>query len=220
MVLVAGVDEAGRGCVIGPMVVAMAGVEEKMIPRLVEEGVKDSKMLSPSRRLVIASRVRMVSEVVEVRSVSASRIDGLRRRGVSLNEIEAMLIGSMLVKHRRGTFYVDSVDRDCSRFRRMILEHAPGFRGRLVVKNYLDESNPLVGAASIIAKVERDKAVEKILRKAGLPRCSGYPGDPKTLRVIEQLLSSGLEKGFLRMSWSTVQRIRARTSQSSLKRFL
>jgi ribonuclease HII len=220
MVLVAGVDEAGRGCVMGPLVVAMTGVDEKMIPRLVEAGVKDSKALSSKRRVIIASRVKKLSKVVEVRRISASRIDLLRKRGVSLNEIEAMLIGSILAKHRRGTFYVDSVDRDCERFEKTILKHAPGFKGELVVRNYLDESNPLVGAASIIAKVERDKAVKRMLRKAGLPECSGYPGDPDTVRLVKQLLNSQRGRGLLRMSWGTVQKTRARLSQESIKSFL
>ncbi|MEM3660104.1 MAG: ribonuclease HII [Thermoproteota archaeon] len=220
MVLIAGVDEAGRGCVIGPIVIAAVGVEEKSVQRLVEAGVKDSKRLSPRSRVQIASSIRRIARVVETRRVSASRIDGLRARGVSLNEIEAMLVGSILSKHRRGVFYVDSVDRNCERFRMMMLRHAPGFKGVLIVRNYLDESNPMVGAASIIAKVERDRAVKSLLRKAGLPECSGYSSDPRTVRIVEQLLQSGSKTSMLRRSWSTVGRIGARLSQNSLKRFL
>ncbi|MBO3798560.1 MAG: ribonuclease HII [Thermoproteota archaeon] len=220
MVLIAGVDEAGRGCVIGPLVIAAVGVEEKSVQRLVEAGVKDSKRLSPRSRVQIASSIRRIARVVETRRVSASRIDGLRARGVSMNEIEAMLVGSILSKHRRGVFYVDSVDRNYERFRMMILRHAPGFKGVLIVRNYLDESNPMVGAASIIAKVERDRAVKSLLRKAGLPECSGYSSDPRTVRIVEQLLQSGSKTSMLRRSWSTVGRIGARLSQNSLKRFL
>ncbi|MEM3958177.1 MAG: ribonuclease HII [Thermoproteota archaeon] len=220
MVLIAGVDEAGRGCVIGPLVIAAVGVEEKSVQRLVEAGVKDSKRLSPRSRVQIASSIRRIARVVETRRLSASRIDGLRARGVSLNEIEAMLVGSILSKHRRGVFYVDSVDSNCERFRMMMLRHAPGFKGVLIVRNYLDESNPMVGAASIIAKVERDRAVKSLLRKAGLPECSGYSSDPRTVRIVEQLLQSGSKTSMLRRSWSTVGRIGARLSQDSLKRFL
>lgn len=220
MVLIAGVDEAGRGCVIGPLVIAAVGVEEKAVSRLVEAGVKDSKRLSPRSRVQIASSIRSIARVVETRRVGASRIDRLRSKGVSLNEIEAMLIGSILSKHRRGVFYVDSVDRDCERFRLMMLRHAPGFKGVLIVRNYLDESNPMVGAASIIAKVERDRAVKSLLRKAGLPECSGYSSDPRTVRIVEQLLQSGSKASMLRRSWSTVGRIGTRLSQDSLKRFL
>ncbi|MCS7138694.1 MAG: ribonuclease HII [Crenarchaeota archaeon] len=219
MVLVAGIDEAGRGCVIGPLVVAMTGVEEGRIPLLVKAGVKDSKMLSPSKRILIASKVREISKVVEVRSISANRIDELRKNGISLNEIEAILIGSILTKHRHGTFYVDSVDRDCNRFRSIILKHTSGFQGKLVVRNYLDESNPLVSAASIVAKVERDRAVKRILRKAELPICSGYPGDSKTIIVVEQLLNSGSGRGLVRMSWNTVRRINIRLNQDKLNKF-
>lgn len=218
--MIAGVDEAGRGCVIGPLVIAAVGVEEKSVQRLVEAGVKDSKRLSPRSRVQIASSIRRIARVVETRRVSASRIDGLRARGVSMNEIEAMLVGSILSKHRRGVFYVDSVDRNYERFRMMILRHAPGFKGVLIVRNYLDESNPMVGAASIIAKVERDRAVKSLLRKAGLPECSGYSSDPRTVRIVEQLLQSGSKTSMLRRSWSTVGRIGARLSQNSLKRFL
>jgi ribonuclease HII len=102
----------------------------------------------------------------------------------------------------------------------MILRHAPGFRGTLIVGNYLDESNPMVGAASIIAKVERDRAVKSLLRKAGLPECSGYSSDPRTVRIVEQLLQFGSRESMMRRSWSTVRRIRTRLSQDSLSRFL
>ncbi len=220
MVLTAGIDEAGRGCVIGPLVIAAAGVEGKMVSKLVEAGVKDSKRLTPRSRIRIASSIRRIARVVETRRISASRIDRLRSKGVSLNEIEAMLVGSILSKHRRGVFYVDSVDRDCARFKMMILRHAAGFKGVLIVRNYLDESNPLVGAASIIAKVERDRAVKSLLRKAGLPECSGYSSDSKTVRLVEQLLKSGCRGNMVRRSWSTVERIRARLNQDSLSRFL
>lgn len=220
MVLICGVDEAGRGCIIGPLVIAMTGVEEKRVPRLVEEGVKDSKKLTPRKRVLVASSIRRIARVVEVRRISASRIDRLRGRGMNLNEIEAMLIGSIMGKQRYGTIYVDSVDRDCERFRAMILKYASGFKGRLIVRNYLDESNPMVGAASIIAKVERDKAVKNLLRRAGLPECSGYLGDSDTVKLVEQLLRSGSGKNLLRNSWSTVGRLRACLNQDSLSRFL
>jgi ribonuclease HII len=220
MVLITGVDEAGRGCVIGPLVIAAVGVEDRAVQRLVEAGVKDSKRLSPRSRIRIASSIRRIAQLVETRRVSASRIDRLRARGVSLNEIEAMLIGSILSKHRRGVFYVDSVDKNCERFRMMMLSHAPGFKGILIVRNYLDESNPMVGAASIIAKVERDRAVKNLLRKAGLPECSGYSSDPRTISIIEQLLRSNSKISMLRRSWSTVGRVGASLNQDSLKRFL
>lgn len=218
MVLVAGIDEAGRGCVLGPLVIAMAGTERGMIPKLIEAGVKDSKKLSPRSRSRIAVRIRRITSVLETKRMSAGRIDELRGKGINLNEIEAMLIGSILVKHRRGIFYVDSVDKDCERFKAMILRHAPGFKGVLIVKNYLDESNPLVSAASIIAKVERDKAVKSLLRKAGLPECSGYSSDPETIRLLEQFIRSGSGGGIVRRSWSTVGRMRVYLSQKDLSR--
>ncbi|MGQ9595787.1 MAG: ribonuclease HII [Thermoproteota archaeon] len=220
MVLVAGIDEAGRGCVIGPLVIVAAGLDDRRISKFVEAGAKDSKKLTTRRRILIASRIRRVARFVEMRRISARRIDGLRNRGLSLNEIEAMLIGSIVRKHGRGTFYVDSVDRNCERFRMMILKYVPGFRGKLIVRNYLDESNPLVGAASVIAKVERDRAVRKLLKEAGLPECSGYPGDSKTPKLIEQLLRSNSGNGILRMSWSTVEIMKSSLKQDRLTRFL
>jgi ribonuclease HII len=78
----------------------------------------------------------------------------------------------------------------------------------------------MVGAASIIAKVERDRAVKSLLRKAGLPECSGYSSDPRTVRIVEQLLQFGSRESMMRRSWSTVRRIRTRLSQDSLSRFL
>ncbi|MGQ9478804.1 MAG: ribonuclease HII [Thermoproteota archaeon] len=218
MTLVMGVDEAGRGCVIGPLVVAMAGVDSKDVTRLLKIGVRDSKKLTPAGRLRVASDIRRVASLIRVRRISASNIDRLRGRGVSLNEIEAMLIGS-IVSGQRGVLYVDSVDRNCERFRRMILKHTRGFSGRLVVRNYLDESNPIVGAASIVAKVERDRAVRRILRKAGLPECSGYSGDPDTIRLLKEVTASGSGVGFIRRSWSTVARIRAELEQSKISSF-
>jgi ribonuclease HII len=87
MMLVAGVDDAGRGAVIGPLVIAGVLLEEKDLPKLREIGAKDSKLLSPHRREVLSGQIRDIVQKYAVLKLQPDEIDVVVQSGRKLHKL-------------------------------------------------------------------------------------------------------------------------------------
>lgn len=203
---VLGIDEAGRGPVIGPLVVAGVMVPERKFSILRKMGIKDSKKLTPERRKFLARKIRRISRVFTVK-ISASDIDRMREKGFNLNEIEKIAIKRIIAEAQPDSVIIDSVDVKPERLAEEIRSHF----GDIEVKaeHGADARYYPVAAASIIAKVERDLEIEKIQkrnRKLG-DIGSGYPSDPRTRAFLESFSYDELPD-FVRKSWATVQKRR------------
>ncbi|MCK4532134.1 MAG: ribonuclease HII, partial [Candidatus Aenigmarchaeota archaeon] len=94
--VVCGVDEAGRGAVLGPLVIAGVSVREKDLPKLKKLGVRDSKELTPKQRERMAERIEKIAKDVVVLKVGPCRIDSYNRQGVNLNRVEAMKMTTVI----------------------------------------------------------------------------------------------------------------------------
>jgi len=202
---VAGVDEAGRGPLIGPMVVAIAAVSREKEDLLVRIGVRDSKALTPSRRRALRALLERVLDYYALRVVEPAEIDEAASRG-QLNLLEARvfaeLVRQAMSRVELEVVYIDSPDPVPERFGRL-LASLVGERVRVVAENNADARYAVVSAASIIAKTERDRIVEELKKKYG-DFGSGYPSDPKTREFAERWLREhGEPPPFARKSWST-----------------
>ncbi|MCC5994134.1 MAG: ribonuclease HII [Candidatus Aenigmarchaeota archaeon] len=217
--IIAGIDEAGRGAVIGPMVLAGVSIESKDSKKLKKMGIRDSKELTPEKREELAKELeRMVKEIVVIK-VSACKISSFKAKGINLDKLEAMKIADIISILKAEKVYVDSIEQNCEKFERMIREFLPrGKSVRLVVKNYLDESVPIVSAASIIAKVERDREIEKIKRKVNFDFGVGYSHDERTRVFIEKILQTEeAPPPYLRIHWETVEDIARKLLEENKK---
>ena len=208
---VAGVDDAGRGCVIGPLVVAGVLMPEDKLSLLEQMGVKDSKELTPRRREKLAEEIRKVAEKVKVIKVPPQEVDRVVLRGVKykrLNWLEAKIMAQVITELKPEIVYVDASDVIEERFKKQILEAIP--RGIKVVSEHdADAKYPIVSAASIIAKTERDREIQKLREKYG-DFGSGYPSDPKTREfLIKCLRERGGYPDCVRRSWKTLKRLSA-----------
>jgi len=200
---IAGIDEAGRGPVIGPMVVAGVLVREELLGELLTLGVKDSKKLSPKRRERLAGGILRLVDLQHVETIRADQID-LRRRGESLNMIEAAAMAKILNVLRPDIAQVGSVDVVCERFRSMILSEMAD-PVKIDSVHHAEDRFPAVAAASIIAKVTRDSMVASLRREYG-DFGSGYPSDAKTRSFIrEWYAKEGSLPPIVRKSWKTTQ---------------
>jgi len=210
-----GIDEAGRGPVIGPMVIAGVRTTEEAVEEFLEKGVKDSKRLTPGRREELAKLIRSRGDVfMEV--LGPERIDEERKKE-TLNLIEARnyakVLANLLVdlepeQVKETTAYVDSVDVDEIRFRDTIKAFLPdSLKGvEIVSKHKADDIYPVVGAASIIAKTKRDADVAAIAKELGKELGSGYPSDPVTVQFLEYWMQEhGELPPHVRRSWKTVK---------------
>ena len=205
---IAGVDEAGRGPMIGPMVICGILVDSDRLHELVEIGAKDSKTLTHKRRLLLKEKIENITAKVEIRTVSATDIDRLRKR-TTLNEIEVTEFASIAKALNPKEIYLDAADVKAERFGSKIgeLSGIASKGAKIVSEHKADAKYPIVSAASIIAKVERDLTIERFHKKHG-DFGSGYPNDPKTIKFVRKLVRNGEKLPiFIRKSWESVRRI-------------
>ena len=212
--VIAGIDEAGRGPVIGPMVMACVAMEKERLTYLTRIGLRDSKVVSRTKRKYLARRIKDLARIVLVEIVEPREID----RAVegkdykNLNDLEAATVAKLIMRIRDHvkTFYVDSPDIKPLRYMRRILVHLErlGYDTdiELICENNADKKYAIVSAASIVAKVIRDREIEKLSKIYG-DIGSGYPSDPKTLRFLREILRAGTIPSFVRRSWRTVSRL-------------
>lgn len=207
-----GIDEAGRGPVLGPLVVA--GVVSDDPETLRALGVRDSKRLSPQRRRGLAEAVESTAGC-HITAVSARELDAAMAAG-SLNDLEAALFADLIRTLAPDEAVVDCCDPVESRFRATILRRV-GYDLPLRAEHRADERYPVVSAASIVAKVKRDEAMARIEEELGQPVGSGYAHDPRTQSFLEAWVA---ERGELpphaRRAWKTARRLLARVDLRKL----
>ena len=208
MVIVAGVDEAGRGPAIGPLVVAAVSFQEAAADDLFSMGVRDSKALSPRRRESLEAEIKDISEGHSYFELQPWVIDKVVNRGMKLrklNYLEAMAMAKTIRDLHPDSVYVDTADVLPDRFGNDILR-ALDWKPHLVCEKKADVNYPVVSAASILAKVRRDLLVSN-LREIHGDFGSGYPSDPKTVAFIKSWFQENvLPPPYMRGSWKTIKR--------------
>ncbi|MEM3597125.1 MAG: ribonuclease HII [Candidatus Bathyarchaeia archaeon] len=209
--LIAGVDDAGRGSIIGPLVIAGVLIKEENMQKLVELKVRDSKLLSPQRREKLAVEIKRVAEKYSIVKLSPMEIDKVVASGRKLhklNRLEAQAMAKVIEMLKPDIAYVDASDVLEERFKQHILEVLP-IKVQVISEHKADRKYPIVSAASIIAKVERDREIAEIAKKYGEIGC-GYPSDPKTIRFLQKCLEEfGEYPEFVRKSWKPAKRTKS-----------
>lgn len=198
---VVGIDEAGRGSVIGPLIVSGVALKENRIKYLERLGLKDSKKISPKKRTVLSRKIRKITEYHVVK-ITAHDIDFLRSQDVNLNEIEKIAMQKIIKKSGAAISIIDCIDVKPERFKNEIENIFPDLK--VISEHHAEDKYAVVAAASIVAKVERDSAISEI-RKTFSDIGSGYPGDPQTIEFLKNISYDELPD-FVRKSWATVSR--------------
>lgn len=201
--LVAGIDEAGRGPVIGPMVIVGVLIEKERVHVLSELGVKDSKKLSPMRREKLFPEILREVRAHRIEVVDARAID-IQRRRKSLNTIEVEAMAKIISELKPDQVQVGSIEIRTDRFREKLLQRVKS--PNIVSVHHAEDLYPAVAAASIIAKVTRDRIIAELRKKYG-DFGSGYPSDPKTVEFLKGVVKSGEVPEIVRKTWETFQKI-------------
>lgn len=205
-----GVDDAGRGCVIGPLVICGVSVEEGLLNELIGIGIKDSKMLSRKKREMLYDLIMSFGVKYEVVKIPPRKIDlyvKRKKKHEKLNKLEAINMAGVINRLEGDTVIIDACDTNISVFYDQVYKRL-NREVRLVVAHKADRLYPVVSAASIIAKVERDREID-VLRKRYGDFGSGYPSDRKTIEFLRNwLMSYGTLPPIVRKSWKTVKRLR------------
>ena len=200
---ICGVDDAGRGSMIGPMVIAGISIEKKNIPKLRKLGVRDSKKLSPKKRELLYKQIVKLVDDYHVIQIPPRTIDKYVFEH-NLNHLEAKKMAEVISNLNPDVSYVDSCDVNAARFGREISDLSK--KSKVKSYHYADSRFVVVSAASIIAKVSRDRSIMRLNKTTNLG--SGYPSDKKSVNYVKKVVSS--KKSLptsIRKSWKPVQKI-------------
>jgi ribonuclease HII len=186
--------------IAGPLVVAGVCCDEKQEAFLRKMGVRDSKLLTPARRETLADAIEKTVRDIVVLKVGPCKIDSHRRGGMSLNQIEGIKMAEVASFLKPDKVYIDSPDRSIFKFGKFLekmIQHEP----EIVLEHKADSRYPVVAAASIIAKVERDRDVAALREEHG-DFGSGYPSDPVTKEWLRNWISNNSKfPDFVRRTW-------------------
>ncbi len=198
-----GVDEAGRGSLVGEMIITVAAVPRSVLDELVEAGVRDSKELTPARRRelywYLAERI-----VFAVQPVRPWEID--RENLTILTEEGIYKAFSTIVRRLGGTDEIArvTVDKYGRHVKLRILLRKAGYKGPVIIEERADARYVEVAAASIIAKHVRDSRLRVLSSLYGVEG-SGYPSDERTVAWVLRTLEAGLKPPIIRYSWGTLE---------------
>lgn len=206
--LILGIDDAGRGPVIGPMVLAGCLIEEEKEKKLKRLGVKDSKQLTQKRREVLAEKIKEIAETFEIVLAYPTEIDGKKYNGENLNALEAIKMAEIINKINKG-FNKIKVIIDCPSvsiekwkdFLKTKINNLSNLE--IVCEHKADVNYVSVSAASILAKCIREIEMKKLKEMYGDEIGSGYCSDKKTYKFLEDYSQKYKKDGLFRQTWST-----------------
>lgn len=216
---IAGIDEAGRGPVIGPMVVCGVAITPRRKKKIESLGLKDSKLLTPKKRREFAEQIKKICDY-ELLVVEPVQIDSRIPDEETLNELEVECFSKILKALRPKIAYLDACDVNAERFGHNVRKSLD-FDLEVVSRHNADRDYPLVSAASILAKVHRDALIEQISESVGENVGSGYPHDPVTIEFLKSYYKKNKQMPpFVRKSWKTTTAVINDCLQSRLTGFL
>ena len=200
---ICGIDDAGRGSMLGPLVIAGISIEKKNIRKLSNLGVKDSKKLTPKKREDLYKKIISLVDNYYVVKISPKSIDtSVAKHG--LNQLEAKYMAKVVTKLNPDISFVDSCDVNPKRFGSEISKLSNNSKIRSY--HHADSRFVVVSAASILAKVIRDRSIAKLRINYDLG--SGYPSDKKTINFVKKYFKKQkILPKFVRKSWKPTKKI-------------
>jgi len=188
MVLICGVEEAGRGPVIGPLVVCGVLIDEKDEWRLKRIGVKDSKLLSAKKREELFPKIQKIAKDWKIIITPTQQIDAaLGAEEMNLNKLEAQKMAEAINSLKPDKSIIDCPSNNIPQFVTYLMTHLKDKDlDKIVAEHKADVKYLIVAAASILAKVTRDREIEKIKEKIGINFGSGYTSDKRTVEFLKK----------------------------------
>ncbi|MCI4337198.1 MAG: ribonuclease HII [Thermoplasmata archaeon] len=212
-----GIDEAGRGSLLGPLVVGGFVTAASTAATLPALGIRDSKLLSAPQRERAYATIGPLGVRLALH-LSPGTIDAHVRRG-GLNDLEAKAFGQLARRAGVQRVFVDACDPVAIRFGESVRRWAGG-TVEVDARHHADRTIPVVAAASIVAKVRRDRAVARLSLSLGGALGSGYPSDARTTEFVRSFLAEGRPApSWLRASWKTMDRLLPRPPLRTLETF-
>ena len=219
--VIIGIDEAGRGPVLGPLVMAALAVKEEDIKKLEWMGVKDSKLLSSEIREELFDRIRELVEDFRIEVIEPDAIDlSLTEEGTNLNWLEADTSIRLISEMNADKIIIDCPSVNIPAYKNYLFTKLPERikkNSELIVEHKADVNYIVVGAASIVAKVIRDRYIDKIKLEIKKDFGSGYMSDPKTQEFLKEHYND--YPHLFRKKWQSYQKVIEGKKQKKLGEF-
>lgn len=209
---VLGIDEAGRGALVGPLVVGGFMIDESLLGELKEAGVTDSKLLSREKRAELYSMLKNRGEFRTIK-ISPQEIDMKNKVGVNLNQLEISKMIMIINELKPDVVFIDCPSHNEARIKSLFEAEVSC---KVVCENKADLNYTIVGAGSIMAKHERDEAIAALESSLQTVIGLGYPGDERTISFARLALKNKDWLIHVRHSWETFQRLKGESEQKSL----
>jgi len=231
MTLIIGIDDAGRGPLIGPMILAGVLLNKEQEKKIKEKGAKDSKLLSHSVRIELSEFIVKNSLNKEIVISNPEEIDTSIQSGTNLNTLEAIKTAEIINKLNSGKVlkesikvYVDCPSNNILSWKNKLISFINNKDNLdIYCEHKADINHPSVSSASILAKVRREEEVSKIKKqfKEYGDIGSGYPSDPMTKEFLKKHGEKLKDSGIFRKTWATWKAIFPEISkkQSTLREF-
>ncbi len=219
--LILGIDDAGRGPVIGPMVLAGCLIDDKVESELKKLGVKDSKQLTQKRREFLSEKIKELAETFEIVLAQPDEIDGKNHDGINLNALEAIKMAEVINKVNKG-FTKIKVIIDCpsvsiEKWKDYLKTKIHNLSNlEIVCEHKADVNHISVSAASVLAKCVREIEMGKLKEQYGTEIGSGYCSDPSTMKFLQKHSQTYGDKGIFRKTWSTWKDVCSMAEQKKL----
>ncbi len=224
--MILGIDDAGRGPVIGPMVLAGCLVTEEIENEFRKFGVKDSKQLTRKRREFLEKLIKEKAVAFAIQVTSPSEIDVKNKDGTNLNDLEAYMAATII--NELNAVYHSKTDTkikviiDCPSpnrmkwrdFVRMKIDNQSNLE--ILCEHKADRNHISVSAASILAKEERERQMKVLKEKYGNEMGSGYTSDPVTKKFLANNFKKLEDQGIFRKSWKTWKNATSDSKQKKL----
>lgn len=210
MPTVCGIDEAGRGPVIGSLFMAGVLIDSGQEEALKSLGVKDSKLLTPKRREELFAKIIDLVKDYKIIRVLPQEVDAAvqSKDQFNLNWLEAVKAVEILNELKPDESILDCPSPNIKAYSQYV-EKRLKKKQKLICAHHADADYVVVGAASILAKVKRDEEIAMIKKRIGVDLGSGYITDPKTVAFVESYWNKYPE--IFRHSWKTFKKAAQQT---------
>jgi ribonuclease HII len=215
---IVGIDDAGRGPVLGPMVLTGVLIDDGKEEIIIKEwGAKDSKLLTPKQRKILSDKIKE-KYTYELEIIEPKEIDDFP----NLNNLEAVKAGMIVNKLMKNIDEKVKLIVDCPSVNTK--SWGEYLMNTIIKKNQIelacehkaDFNYPVVSAASIISKETREDELKRMKKELGVNFGSGYPSDPRTKDFLVETFGEKKYDSLIRKSWKTYQNIANKMDQQKL----
>ena len=218
MTLILGLDEAGKGPVIGSLFICGVVFNENDLEKLKQLGVKDSKLLTHKKRIELAKDIKKIAKKYKIIQVKPAEIDKAvnKEDGLNLNWLEAHKTAEIINELRPDKAIIDCPSPNIKKYKDYLLNLLRNKSIEIDAGHKYDFKFVEVGAASILAKCAREEEMEQIKKKYG--NCGpGYTSNPITQKFVKENFDKYPE--IFRKSWSTFKKHELTKKQKKLDEF-